>query len=274
MPPIPTVSLRDGASMPQLGFGVFTIPDDEVGAAVTTALEAGYRSIDTASIYGNERGVGAALAASGLPREQLFVTTKVWNDDQGPVATRAALARSLELLGLDHVDLYLIHWPVPGRGQMLATWRTLVELQAEGLTRSIGVSNFEPHHLEAVIDDSGVVPAVNQIELHPRLAQAELRAVHQRLEIVTESWAPLGKAQLLSDPVIGEVAEQHGVSPAQAVLRWHLQHGLVAIPKSVHPSRIRENLDVLGFELTARDMAALDALDAGMRTGPAPDEVT
>ncbi|MGQ4511678.1 aldo/keto reductase [Streptomyces sp. DW26H14] len=268
---IPTVTLNNGVLMPQLGFGVFQVPDDETTAAVSAALQAGYRSIDTAVIYGNERGVGRALASSGLAREDLFITTKLWNADQGYEAALRAFDASLERLGLDFVDLYLIHWPAPANDAYLDTWRAFEKLLADGRTRAIGVSNFQPEHVRRLIDNSSTVPAVNQIELHPGLQQRELRAFHARHGIVTEAWSPLAQGALLTHDTVREIAARHGKTPAQAVLRWHLQTGNVVIPKSVTPERIRQNLDVFGFELSGSEMEALAALDSGMRTGPDPD---
>ncbi|MCD0480909.1 aldo/keto reductase [Streptacidiphilus sp. ASG 303] len=269
---IPTVTLNNGVRIPQLGFGVFQVPDEETAAAVGTALEAGYRSIDTAAVYGNEKGVGDALAASGLPRSEVFVTTKLWNDAQGYDSTLAAFDESLAKLRLDHVDLYLIHWPTPARDRYLDTWRAFEKLLADGRTRAIGVSNFTPAHLRRLMDHSGVVPALNQVELHPHLQQAELRAFHAEHGIATEAWSPLAQGgELLEDPAVAAVAEKHGTTPAQAVLRWHLQLGNVVIPKSVTPERIRANIDVTGFELDADDMAAIGALESGTRIGPDPD---
>jgi diketogulonate reductase-like aldo/keto reductase len=269
---VPAITLNNGVLMPQLGFGVWQVPDDEATAAVATALEAGYRSIDTAAVYANEEGTGRALAASGLPREELFVTTKLWNTDQGYDAALRAFDLSLSKLGLDFVDLYLIHWPQPRRDAYTETWRALERIAAEGRARAIGVSNFQPAHLRRLVAGSEVVPAVNQVELHPWLAQAGLRAVHAELGIATEAWSPLGQGKgLLDEPVIGKIAARHGRTPAQVVLRWHLQLGNVVIPKSVTPSRIRENADVLGFELAAQDLAELAALDDGTRLGPDPD---
>ncbi|MFD8555671.1 aldo/keto reductase [Streptosporangium canum] len=265
------ITLNNGVSMPQLGFGVFQVPEDETARAVTGALEAGYRSIDTAAIYGNERGVGQALAASGLPREELFVTTKVWNGDQGYDSTLAAFDASLAKLGLDHLDLYLIHWPAPARDLYGETWKAMEKLLSDGRVRAIGVSNFQPAHLTRLIDTGGIVPAVNQIELHPALQQAGLRDFHARHGIVTEAWSPLAQGAVLKDPVIVEIAERHGKTPAQAVLRWHVQLGNVVIPKSVTPARIKENIDVFDFSLTDGDMEAIARLDAGTRTGPDPD---
>ncbi|CAM5228480.1 oxidoreductase [Streptomyces spiroverticillatus] len=270
-PRIPTVTLNNGIPMPQLGFGVFQVPDEETTAAVGTALAAGYRSIDTAAVYGNERGVGRALAESGIARDELFVTTKLWNADQGYDAALTAFDASLDKLGLDHVDLYLIHWPTPARDLYTDTWRAFEKLLAEGRTRAIGVSNFQPAHLERLLDKASVVPAVNQIELHPGLQQQELRDFHARHGIVTEAWSPLAQGAVLADEAITAIAARHGRSPAQVVLRWHLQTGNVVIPKSVTETRIRENLDVFGFELSAQERDAIAALDRGMRTGPDPD---
>ncbi|WP_030459589.1 aldo/keto reductase [Kitasatospora sp. NRRL B-11411] len=268
---VPTVTLNNGIEMPQLGFGVFQVPDEETTAAVAAALEAGYRSIDTAAIYGNERGVGKALAASGLPREELFVTTKLWNADQGHDATLRAFDASLDKLGLEYVDLYLIHWPTPARDLYAESWKAIEELAAEGRIRAAGVSNFQPAHLTRLIEAGGLVPAVNQVELHPGLQQAELRAFHAAHGIATEAWSPLAQGAVLDDPAITAIAARTGKSPAQVVLRWHLQLGNLVIPKSVTPARIRQNLDVFDFALTADDMTAIAATDRGLRTGPDPD---
>ncbi|MDX2847015.1 aldo/keto reductase [Streptomyces sp. PA03-3a] len=269
--PTPDITLNNGVTMPQLGFGVFQVPDADTAAAVTSALENGYRSIDTAAIYGNEAGVGQALAASGIARDELFVTTKLWNGDQGYDSTLAAFDASLAKLGLDHVDLYLIHWPTPARDTYLDTWRAFEKIHAEGRARAIGVSNFQPAHLQRIIDNSDVVPAVNQVELHPQLQQAELRAFHARHGIATEAWSPLAQGAVLSDPVVTGIADRLGRTPAQVILRWHLQLGNVAIPKSVTPERIRQNIDVFDFALSDADIAAITALDSGTRIGPDPD---
>ena len=269
---VPAVALRGGTSIPQLGFGVFQVPDGETAQAVSLALDAGYRSIDTAAVYGNEAGVGAGIAASGLPRDEVFVTSKLWIDSLSREAVRPAYEKSLELLGLDRLDLYLIHWPAPGLGRYVEAWEGLVALQEAGLVGEIGVSNFQPAHLDAIIAATGVAPAVNQVELHPAFAQRALRERHRELGIVTEAWSPLGQGTVLGDPVLGAIADAHGVTPAQVVLRWHLQAGTVAIPKSVTPERIAANLDVLGFELSAEQVAAIDGLDrTDGRIGPDPD---
>ncbi|WP_100838036.1 aldo/keto reductase [Kitasatospora fiedleri] len=268
---VPHVTLNNGVEMPQLGFGVFQVPDEETTAAVAAALEAGYRSIDTAAVYGNEHGVGKALAASGLPREELFVTTKLWNADQGHDETLRAFDASLDRLGLEYVDLYLIHWPTPARDRYTDSWRAIGELAAAGRIRAAGVSNFQPAHLTRLIEAGGPVPAVNQVELHPGLQQAELRAFHAAHGIATEAWSPLAQGAVLDDPAITAIAGRTGKSPAQVVLRWHLQLGNLVIPKSVTPARIRQNLDVFDFALTEDDLAAIAATDRGLRTGPDPD---
>ncbi|WP_301364902.1 aldo/keto reductase [Streptomyces xanthophaeus] len=276
---VPAIKLNNGTLMPQLGYGVWQVPDAEAERAVGTALEAGYRSIDTAAIYGNEAGTGKAVAASGLAREELFVTTKLWNGPKqkwGRDQVLRAFDDSLAKLRLDHVDLYLIHWPRPMRDDFVAIWKTFEEIAASGRAKAVGVSNFRPADLERIAAESELVPAVNQVELHPLFPQAELRAVHARRGIATEAWSPLGQGkELLTLPAVTAIAAAYGRSAAQVVLRWHLQHGNIVIPKSVTPARIRENLDVFGFELAAADMAALDALGAGAagrRIGPDPAE--
>ncbi|WP_432016796.1 aldo/keto reductase [Streptomyces hydrogenans] len=269
---IPTVTLNNGVEIPQLGFGVFQVPDEETTAAVSSALEAGYRSLDTAAIYGNEAGVGKALAASGISREELFVTTKLWNADQGHDAALRAFDDSLAKLGLDYVDMYLIHWPTPARDLYKETWKAIEKLVADGRVRAAGVSNFQPDHLKRLIDGADLVPAVNQVELHPGLQQNELRAVHAELGIATEAWSPLAQGAVLGDEAVTVIAGRHGKSPAQVVLRWHLQLGNIVIPKSVTPERIRQNLDVFDFTLTDDEMAALAGLDRDLRTGPHPDQ--
>ncbi|MEU9851977.1 aldo/keto reductase [Streptomyces sp. NPDC047974] len=272
-PVVPTVTLNNGVEIPQLGFGVFQVADDATTAAVTAALDAGYRSIDTAAVYGNEAGVGRALADSGIAREELFVTTKLWNADQGHDATLRAFDASLAKLGLDYVDLYLIHWPTPARDLYRDSWRALERLAAEGRIRAAGVSNFQPEHLRRLLDGATLTPAVNQVELHPALQQSELRAFHGEHGIATEAWSPLAQGAVLDDPAIEAIAAAHGTSPAQVVIRWHLQLGNVVIPKSVTPARIRANFDVFGFVLTDEEMAVIAGLDRGLRTGPHPDEL-
>jgi diketogulonate reductase-like aldo/keto reductase len=271
MTSVPTVTLNNNVEIPQLGFGVFQVPGAETTAAVTAALEVGYRSIDTAAIYGNEAGVGKALAASDLAREELFITTKLWNTDQGYDATLRAFDTSLAKLGLDYVDLYLIHWPTPARDLYRESWKAIEQLVADGRVRTAGVSNFQPAHLRRLLDGASLVPAVNQIELHPALQQNELRALHADLGIATEAWSPLAQGAVLKEPALTGIAARHGRSPAQVVLRWHLQLGNVVIPKSVTPARIRENVDVFGFTLSDEEMSAIAALDRGLRTGPDPD---
>ncbi|WP_406737504.1 aldo/keto reductase [Streptomyces sp. NBC_00853] len=276
---VPAIKLNNGTLMPQLGYGVWQVPDAEAERAVGTALEAGYRSIDTAAIYGNEKGTGKAVAASGLPRKELFVTTKLWNGPKqkwGRDQVLRAFDDSLAKLRLDHVDLYLIHWPRPMRDDFVAIWKTFEEIAASGRAKAVGVSNFRAADLERIAAESELVPAVNQVELHPLFPQAELRAEHAGRGIATEAWSPLGQGkELLTLPAVAAIAAAYGRSAAQVVLRWHLQHGNIVIPKSVTPARIRENLDVFGFELAAADMAALDALGAGAagrRIGPDPAE--
>ena len=267
----PTVSLNTGRRMPQLGFGVFKVPPDDVEQVVETALEVGYRSIDTAAMYRNEQGVGRAVASSGIARDDLFVTTKLDNGAHRDGEAERAFDHSLAALGLDYVDLYLIHWPLPRAGRYVQAWRDLIKIAGDGRARAIGVSNFQPEHLQRVIDETGTVPAVNQIELHPYFAQRELREFDRTHGIVTEAWSPLGRGgRLLQDPSVTGTAEKYGVEPAQVVLRWHLQSGHMVIPKSVTPERIRSNFDVFGFELADDDMAEIDALDRGDRLGPDP----
>ncbi|MFI6769054.1 aldo/keto reductase [Streptomyces sp. NPDC050355] len=271
MSKVPSITLNNGIAMPQLGFGVWQVPDDEAATAVGHALDAGYRSIDTAAIYGNEEGTGKALSASGLPRDELFVTTKLWNSEQGYDSTLRAFDASLAKLGLEYVDLYLIHWPLPARDAYVDTYKALEKIYADGRAKAIGVSNFQPAHLERLLGETSVVPAVNQIELHPQFQQAESRAVHARHGIATEAWSPLGQGRgLLQDPTIARLAAKHGKTPAQVVLRWHVQLGNVVIPKSVTPSRIAENIDVFDFALDDADLAALTGLDTGNRLGPDP----
>lgn len=267
----PRIVLNDQNRIPQLGLGVWRTPDDQAGPAVEAALAAGYRHIDTAAVYENETGVGAGIRAAGLPRRQLFITTKLWNPDQGYDSTLKAFDASLARLGLDDIDLYLIHWPSPARGLYLESWRAMRRLHEEGKVRSIGVSNFAAEHLERLIQDSGVVPVLNQIELHPRFQQRTLRDFHARHGIATQSWSPLGQGTLLDDPVITAIGRKHGRTPAQVIIRWHLDNGLIAIPKSVTPSRIAENFNVFSFRLDADDRSAIAALDTpDGRIGPDP----
>ncbi|MFF2124423.1 aldo/keto reductase [Streptomyces olivochromogenes] len=257
--------------MPQLGFGVWQVPDDEAEQAVATALESGYRSIDTAAIYGNEEGTGKAIAASGIPREELFVTTKLWNSDQGYDSTLRAFDTSLEKLGLDYLDLYLIHWPLPTRDKYIDTYKAFEKLYTDGRIKAIGVSNFYPEYLEKLIEATSVIPAVNQIELHPHLQQHAVREYHAQQGIATEAWSPLGSGKgLLEVPAIIAIAQKHNRTPAQIVLRWHIQLGNIVIPKSVTPSRIKENIDVFDFSLDTEDIAAISALNEDRRVGPDP----
>jgi 2,5-diketo-D-gluconate reductase A len=267
---VPSFTLSDGVEIPQLGFGVFQVPPDDTQGVVELALEAGYRHVDTAAAYRNEKGVGAAIAAAGLPREDVFVTTKLWNAQQGYDSTLTAFDGSLGRLGLDFVDLYLIHWPVPSEGRFVETWRAFERIQGEGRARTIGVSNFRVEDLERLEQECDIRPTVNQIELHPRLQQRELREWHAEHGIVTEAWSPLAQGELLDDEEIVAIAERRGKTPAQAILRWHLQIGNVVIPKSVTPERIRENIDVFDFELGEEEMATLAGLDSGARIGPNP----
>jgi 2,5-diketo-D-gluconate reductase A len=268
---VPKVALSDGVDIPQLGFGVFQVPPDETQRAVEDAFAAGYRHIDTAAAYRNERGVAAAIAAAGLPRAEIFVTTKLWNTEQGFDSTLAAFEKSLEALDLDHIDLYLIHWPVPARDLFMDTWRAFERIRSEGGTRSIGVSNFRIPDLERLAREAEQQPTVNQIELHPLLQQGELRAFHAEHGIATEAWSPLAQGEVLNDDTLVTIAAHHDRTVAQVILRWHLQLGNVVIPKSVTPARVRENFDVFDFELTEDDLAAIARLEAGHRTGPDPE---
>jgi 2,5-diketo-D-gluconate reductase A len=267
---VPNVRLSDGIEIPQLGFGVFQVPPDETQRAVEDALAAGYRHIDTAAAYRNERGVAAGIAASGVHRDELFITTKLWNTEQGFDSTIAAFERSIEALDTAHVDLYLIHWPAPARDLYLDTWRAFERIREEGGARSIGVSNFRVADLERLVAEANQMPTVNQIELHPLLQQAELRAWHAAHGIATEAWSPLAQGAVLEDDTLVTIAAHHQRTVAQVILRWHLQLGNVVIPKSVTPSRVRENFDLFDFELSEDDLAAIARLDAGHRTGPDP----
>jgi 2,5-diketo-D-gluconate reductase A len=272
---VPTLDLNSGHPIPQLGFGVFKVDPAETERIVTDALEAGYRHIDTAAIYGNEEGVGRAIAASGIPRDELFVTTKLWNDDQGTDSAFAAIDRSLEKLGLDFVDLYLIHWPTPKKDRYIESWHALEQIAADGKSRSIGVSNFLVPHLERVIAEGGTVPAVNQIELHPAYQQRDVTEFSREHGIHIEAWGPLGQGKypLFDEEPVAAAARAHDVSPAQAVLKWHLQIGNIVFPKSNSAERIRENLDLFGFELTSEEVESISALERGGRVSAHPDEV-
>ncbi len=264
------VALNDGNSIPAVGLGVFQVPPADTERAVGAALRAGYRHVDTAAAYGNERETGRALAEAGVPRDQLYVVTKLRNADQGYDSTLAAFDASLDRLGLDYLDLYLIHWPMPALNKFVDTFKAFAHLRDQGRIRSIGVSNFEPEHLTMLVDATGIVPAVNQIELHPRFTQRELREVHAQRGIATEAWAPLGRGALLSHPTVTAVADQTGRTPAQVLIRWHIQLGNIVIPKSVNPSRIASNFDVFDFELSPADMESISSLDDGTRLGPDP----
>ncbi|MDK1359058.1 aldo/keto reductase [Arthrobacter sp. zg-Y1219] len=277
MEPAPKLTLNNGVYLDQVGYGTYKVPAADAAGLVTDALAAGYRHIDTAALYGNEQGVGEAIrtftACSGVPRNEIFLTSKVWNSDQGYDRTMQAFEDSMARLGLDTLDLYLIHWPCPERRLFVETYRAMEELYREGRVRAIGVSNFQPDHLAQLMDAADVVPAVNQVELHPWLQQHRLRAVHAELGICTVAWSPLGRGAVLSDPVITAIAVELGVSPAQVILRWQVEQGNVVIPKASSPGRMAENLDVFSFKLTAGQRAAIAGLDRNQRSGSHPDEV-
>ncbi|MGV8853232.1 MAG: aldo/keto reductase [Devosia sp.] len=271
----PHVTFNDGHSIPQLGLGVWKATDDLATTAVQAALVAGYRHIDTAAIYENETGVGAGMAQADVPRSEIFLTTKLWNEAQGYDSTLKAMDESLRRLGTDYVDLYLIHWPSAWRGKFVDTWKAMIKLREEGRVRSIGVSNFEGDYIDQIIAETGVPPAINQIQLHPLFQQSAMRAKHEKLGVVTESWSPLGQGKLLDNPVLATIAAQHGKSPAQVIIRWHIELGLVVIPKSVTPSRIVENFDVFDFTLSGTDMTAIAGLnDPDGRIGSDPVTAT
>ncbi|SOE08660.1 diketogulonate reductase-like aldo/keto reductase [Hoeflea halophila] len=265
-----TIAFHDGNSIPQLGFGIWQIPQDETAAAVESAIKTGYRLIDGAFIYGNETGLGEGLRNSGVAREEIFVTTKVWNRDQGRDKARASVERSLKSIGVDKLDLVLIHWPVPGRDLYVETWKALIEMRDEGLIRSIGVSNFNADHLTRVIEETGEAPVLNQIEINPQLQQPELRAFCNSRKIVAQAWTPLGNGKSFEAEPIKAVAARTGKSPAQVVLRWHMQLGHAAIARSVNPGRQAENLNVFDFSLTDDEMKTIEGLDIGLRNGPDP----
>ncbi len=273
---VSTITLNDQTTIPQLGFGVFQVPPEETAATVTTALEVGYRHIDTAQMYQNEKGVGEALAASGIARDELYVTTKLNNGFHRPDDARRAFDESLGKLGLDRVDLFLIHWPLPTLydGDFVSTWQTLVELQKEGRATSIGVSNFQPAHLDRIVAETGVVPAVNQIEVHPYFTNEAARAASIRHGAEVEAWSPIAQGKVLDDEVIAKIAADHGKTASQVTLRWHLDRGDIVFPKSMREERMRENFDIFDFSLTPGDIAAISALDRGEdgRLGPNPDE--
>lgn len=269
---VPSIELNNGVSIPQVGYGVFQIPDDQTQQAVEQALEAGYRHIDTAAAYNNEKGVGAALRASGLPREEVFVTTKLRNGDQGFDSALQAFEDSRQALGVDVVDLYLVHWPVPSKDRYVETWRAFEKLLDEGVVRSIGVSNFLPEHLERLVQETDVVPVLNQVELHPTFQQPATQTASRAAGVAVEAWSPLGQGADLDNPAVTGIADRLGVTPGQVVLRWHVQQGIIVIPKSVTPERIRGNIDLFGFELTDDDMRAISALDSDQRIGADPAE--
>ena len=272
MTSIPALSMNDGYTIPQVGFGVWQVPDDIVTDATLEAFRSDYRHVDTAAVYENERGVGEAIARSELGRDDLFVTTKVWNTDHGYDATLRAFDTSIGLLGLDQVDLYLVHWPAPATGDYLETWRAVLSLREDGRVRSVGVSNFHVHHLTRIIDEFGVVPVVDQVELHPWLPQSELRAFAAQHDILIEAWSPLASGNLIDDPQLAAIGAKYGKTAAQVMVRWHLELGNVVLPKSVTPERIRQNIDVFDFGLDEEDFSVIATLESGRRTGPNPDE--
>jgi 2,5-diketo-D-gluconate reductase A len=268
---VPNVLLNNGVEIPQLGFGVFQIDPSETADAVSKAFEIGYRHIDTAQMYGNEKGVGQAFAKSGLDRSEVFITSKLNNNQLGHDAALTAFDKTLADLGLEKVDLFLIHWPLPTKRDFVETWKAFEEIYRDGRARSIGVSNFQPHHLRRLHEETTIPPAVNQIEVHPYLTQEELRAFDDEHEIATEAWSPIAQGKVLDDPTIVAIAKEHGKTPAQVVLRWHIQHGSIVFPKSVTESRMKENFEIFDFELPVSDMGSISALNKDERTGPDPD---
>jgi len=272
---VPTITLNDQTTIPQLGFGVFQVPPDDTAKTVLSALEVGYRHIDTAQMYANEAGVGEAIAASGIPRDELYVTTKLNNGFHRPDDARRSLDESLSRLGLDRVDLFLIHWPLPTRydGDYVTTWRTMAEFVEDGRATSVGVSNFQPDHLDRIVSETGVVPVLNQVEVHPFFGNEDVRAACARRDIAVEAWAPIAQGKVVDDETITGVADRLGRTPAQVALRWHIQRGDIVFPKTVTPERMRENFDIFDFELSDDDMSSITALDRGEdgRSGPNPD---
>ena len=269
---VPAIALNDGTTIPQIGFGLWQVPPSEAEVATAEALRVGYRHLDSAAVYANEGEAAAALAASGLAREDVYVTTKLWNPDHGYDEAMRAFDTSMAKMKLEQLDLYLIHWQCAQHAKFIDTWRALIDLQKSGRVKSIGVSNFKEPALRQLIDATGVIPVLNQIELHPWLPQLDMRAVHAEYGIATESWSPLASGQLIDDPILTVIAAKHGKSTAQVMIRWHLQQGLIVLPKSVTPSRIAENIDVFGFELDDEDMATMAGMENGHRTGPDPDD--
>ncbi|ANG96741.1 2,5-diketo-D-gluconic acid reductase [Brucella pseudogrignonensis] len=268
---VPAVKLNDGNHIPQLGYGVWQVGNDEAISAVSEALKVGYRHIDTAAIYGNEEGTGKAINESGIARSDIYLTTKLWNKEQGYESTLKAFDESLKKLGTDYVDLYLIHWPLPSKDLFMETWRAFIKIKEEGRAKSIGVSNFRTADLERILKESDVVPVLNQIELHPQFQQDELRLFHSKHDIATEAWSPLGQGTILENPTLKSIAEKHGKSVAQVILRWHIETGNIVIPKSVTPARIKENFDIFNFSLNGTDHDAITKLDkTDGRIGPNP----
>ncbi|MCW2853468.1 MAG: oxidoreductase [Nocardioides sp.] len=272
---VPTITLNDRTTIPQLGFGVFQVPPEETAETVTTALEVGYRHLDTAQMYGNEEGVGQGIAASGIAREELYVTTKLNNSNHRPDDVRRSFEESFERLGLEYVDLFLIHWPLPTRydGDFVSTWKAMIELKEDGRLRSVGVSNFHAEHLDQIIEATGVLPVVNQIEAHPYLPNDEVRAASHERGITVEAWSPIAQGKVMDDEVVQRIAERHGKTPSQVTLRWHIERGDVVFPKSMREDRMRENFEIFDFQLSPDEVEALRRLDQGEagRIGPNPE---